>query len=121
MGLALDCDGELFVTDNQGNYKPFNELNHVRPGAHFGFINSLDRTNPLRRARRPPSTSRIRGRAASTASVSSTRRRSCGTSSAAMLFGPLEGHLIGCEYDTRRLIRMTLQRSATPTRERPIR
>ncbi|HYT93117.1 MAG TPA: hypothetical protein VEL76_30645, partial [Gemmataceae bacterium] len=26
------------------------------------------------------------------------------------LFGPLEGHLIGCEYDTRRLIRMTLQR-----------
>ena len=26
------------------------------------------------------------------------------------MFGPLEGHLIGCEYDTRRLIRMTLQR-----------
>ncbi len=43
MGLALDRDGELFVTDNQGNYKPFNELNHVRPGAHFGFINALER------------------------------------------------------------------------------
>lgn len=25
-------------------------------------------------------------------------------------FGPFEGHLIGCEYDTRRLVRMTLQR-----------
>src|SRR5262249_29827342 len=32
MGLALDRRGELFVTDNQGNYNPFNELNHVRPG-----------------------------------------------------------------------------------------
>ena len=35
--------GELFVTDNQGNYNPFNELNHVRPGAHFGFINALEK------------------------------------------------------------------------------
>jgi hypothetical protein len=26
------------------------------------------------------------------------------------LFGPLEGHLIGCEYDTRRLIRFSLQK-----------
>ncbi len=26
------------------------------------------------------------------------------------LFGPFEGHLIGCEYDTRRLIRMSLQK-----------
>jgi hypothetical protein len=25
-------------------------------------------------------------------------------------FGPFEGHLVGCEYDTRRLIRMSLQR-----------
>jgi len=46
MGLALDRHGELFVTDNQGNYKPFNELIHVRPGAHFGFINVIDRGQP---------------------------------------------------------------------------
>src|SRR5205823_1909150 len=46
MGLALDRSGELFVTDNQGNYNPFNELNHIRPGAHFGFINTLDRGKP---------------------------------------------------------------------------
>src|SRR5438132_4575599 len=45
MGLALDEDGELFVTDNQGNYNPFNELNHVKPGAHFGFINALEKQN----------------------------------------------------------------------------
>jgi len=26
------------------------------------------------------------------------------------IFGPLEGHLVGCEYDTRRLIRMSLDK-----------
>ena len=26
------------------------------------------------------------------------------------IYGPLEGHLVGCEYDTRRLIRMSLQK-----------
>jgi len=26
------------------------------------------------------------------------------------LYGPIEGHLVGCEYDTRRLIRMSLQK-----------
>ena len=26
------------------------------------------------------------------------------------LFGPWEGHLVGCEYDTRRLVRMSLER-----------
>jgi mono/diheme cytochrome c family protein len=110
MGLALDRTGELFVTDNQGNYKPFNELNHVRPGAHFGFINFLDRSKSL-----PPRTpSAIDIPHPWTRSVNGIcflytpkeLRAKLGHD----LFGPLEGHLIGCEYDTRRLIRMTLQR-----------
>jgi mono/diheme cytochrome c family protein len=101
MGLALDRGGELFVTDNQGNYKPFNELNHVRPGAHFGFINFLDRGRPA-----PPRTpSAIDIPHPWTRSVNGI----CFLQSPKG-FGPLEGHLIGCEYDTRRLIRMTLQR-----------
>ena len=110
MGLALDRAGELFVTDNQGNYKPFNELNHVRPGAHFGFINFLDRGKPA-----PPRTpSAIDIPHPWTRSVNGIcflytpkeLRNKLGRD----VFGPLEGHLIGCEYDTRRLIRMTLQR-----------
>ena len=110
MGLALDRDGELFVTDNQGNYKPFNELNHVRSGAHFGFINYLDRGKPA-----PPRTpSAIDIPHPWTRSVNGIcflytprlLREKLGQNA----FGPLEGHLIGCEYDTRRLIRMTLQR-----------
>ncbi len=42
MGLALNPVGELFATDNQGNYTPFNELNHLVPGARYGFINRLE-------------------------------------------------------------------------------
>ncbi len=110
MGLALDRAGELFVTDNQGNYKPFNELNHVRPDTHFGFINYLDRGKPA-----PPRTpSAIDIPHPWTRSVNGIcflytpkeLRAKLGRD----VFGPLEGHLLGCEYDTRRLIRMTLQR-----------
>jgi hypothetical protein len=110
MGLALDRAGELFVTDNQGNYKPFNELNHVRPGAHFGFINYLDRGAPV--PFRTPSAIDIPH--PWTRSVNGIcflyTPRELRTKLGRDAFGPLEGHLIGCEYDTRRLIRMTLQR-----------
>ncbi len=41
-GIALSPDEELFVTDNQGNYTPFNELNHIVRGARYGFINRLE-------------------------------------------------------------------------------
>jgi mono/diheme cytochrome c family protein len=110
MGLALDRDGELFVTDNQGNYNPFNELNHVRPGAHFGFINTLERGKPVPPLTPPaidiphPWTRSVNG----ICFLDTPRqlRAQLGHE----VFGPLEGHLIGCEYDTRRLIRMTLQR-----------
>jgi cytochrome c553/cytochrome c5 len=110
MGLALDRDGELFVTDNQGNYKPFNELNHVRPGAHFGFINWLDRGKPAP-PRTPPAIDIPHPWTRSVNGICflytpKPLRARLGRD----VFGPLEGHLIGCEYDTRRLVRMTLQR-----------
>ncbi len=110
MGLALDRAGELFVTDNQGNYKPFNELNHVRPGTHFGFINFLDRGKSP-----PPRTpSAIDIPHPWTRSVNGIcflyTPKELRAKRGHDLFGPLEGHLIGCEYDTRRMIRMTLQR-----------
>jgi sugar phosphate isomerase/epimerase len=113
MGLALNREGDLFATDNQGNYKPFNELNHIRSGAFFGFPNFLDRGQP-----QPPRTpSSIELPHPWTRSVNGI----CFLDTPAALrdrepmnrrnvFGPLEGHLIGCEYNTRRLIRMTLER-----------
>ena len=48
IGIARSKYGELFVSDNQGNYNPYNELNHVRQGSRFGFINQLEK-NTFRR------------------------------------------------------------------------
>jgi hypothetical protein len=124
MGMARNRDGELFVTDNQGNYNPFNELNHVRKGAHFGFINALEKQNgyqppPLT----PPAiniphpwTRSVNGICfLDTPDALAGVKPGSGAEGAVLLpaksiYGPLEGHLIGCEYDTRRLIRMSLQK-----------
>ena len=103
MGIARNRAGELFVTDNQGNYNPFNELNHVMPRRHFGFINELERRQPRpTKVTEPaiwiphPWTRSVNG----ICFLESPR--------GADSFGPFEGHLVGCEYDTRRLIRMSL-------------
>ena len=108
MGIARNRAGQLFVTDNQGNYNPFNELNHVTPGAHFGFINAVEK----RAGFKPPPltppaidiphpwTRSVNGICFLETPVALGDRK---------LFGPFEGHLLGCEYDTRRLVRMTVE------------
>jgi mono/diheme cytochrome c family protein len=127
MGMARNRDGELFVTDNQGNYNPFNELNHVRKGAHFGFINALEKqagfeppplTEPAINIPHPWTRS-VNGicfldtpSRVGSAHQSPAADEKVGTAHppSTSLYGPLEGHLVGCEYDTRRLIRMSLQK-----------
>lgn len=113
MGLAVNRDGDLFVTDNQGNYNPFNELNHVRKGAFFGFVNAIDKKNKDYKA--PPTTEpAINIPHPWSRSVNGIcflytpekLKKETGKDA----FGPLEGQLVGCEYDTRRLIRMSLQK-----------
>lgn len=113
MGLAVNRDGDLFVTDNQGNYNPFNELNHVRKGAFFGFVNAIDKKNKEYKV--PPLTEpAINIPHPWTRSVNGIcflytpekLKKETGKDA----FGPLEGQLVGCEYDTRRLIRMSLQK-----------
>ena len=116
MGLALKSRSELFVTDNQGNYNPFNELNFVRQGAHFGFINALEKNQDFKP---PPLTkpsidiphpwTRSVNGICFLNTPEEMRRRGLMKSNETF-FGPLEGHLVGCEYDTRALIRMTLQK-----------
>lgn len=106
MGLARrSSDGALFVTDNQGNYNPFNELNHVAEGKFFGFINQLEkRTGFTPPPLDPPAINIPHPWTRSVNGVCFLE------SPAGHSFGPFEGHLIGCEYDTRRLVRMTLQK-----------
>ena len=111
MGVARNRDGALFVTDNQGNYNPFNELNHVVKGARFGFINAVERKDGFKPPLTAPAidiphpwTRSVNGICflETPDEVRDELDRD--------LFGPFEGHLIGCEYDTRRLIRMSLQK-----------
>ncbi|HVW36678.1 MAG TPA: hypothetical protein VHB99_05215, partial [Pirellulales bacterium] len=111
MGLALDRAGELFCTDNQGNYTPFNELNHIVAGMRYGFINKLEQKPGFQPPFQPaaieiphPWTRSING--ICFLDTPADVRAKFGHD----LFGVHEGHLIGCEFDTRRLVRMSLER-----------
>jgi mono/diheme cytochrome c family protein len=99
MGLALDRRQNLFATDNQGVQNTFNEINHIRPGKHFGVPSRHEEaTND------PPESPALMVPHPWTRSVNS------------ILFLPddfanpdLAGQGIACEYDTRCLIRFTVQ------------
>lgn len=108
MGLAFNKQGDLFGTDNQGNYNPFNELNHLQAGKRYGFINKLENRpgfNP------PLESPAINLPHPWTRSVNGIcfldTPASAGSESR---FGPFEGHLIGCEYNGLSLIRMSLEK-----------
>ena len=109
-GIARNRSGQLFVTDNQGNYNPFNELNHVVPGVRFGFINKVERRDGFAPPLTPPAidiphpwTRSVNGICFLETPAKLLAEK------AGSRFGPFEGHLVGCEYDTRRLVRMSLQ------------
>jgi hypothetical protein len=40
-GIGQDADGEIFVTDQQGNWMPTTPLFHVRKGAYFSHADSI--------------------------------------------------------------------------------
>ncbi|MEK6234805.1 MAG: hypothetical protein N2C14_08840, partial [Planctomycetales bacterium] len=111
MGLALNRQGELFASDNQGNWNPFNELNHLQAGKRYGFINKVERKDGFAPPLTPPSiniphpwTRSVNG------IVFLDTPDAVEKKLGRPLYGPFEGHLVGCEYDTRRLIRMSLER-----------
>ncbi|MBC7965314.1 MAG: PQQ-dependent sugar dehydrogenase [Fuerstia sp.] len=99
MGLAFDRNQNLFATDNQGVQNVFNEINHVVPGKHYGVPSRHEVTTD-----ESQETPALMVPHPWTRSVNS------------ILFLPenfanpdLAGHGIGCEYDTRCLIRFTIQ------------
>ena len=99
MSLAFDGHGHLFATDNQGVQNTFNEINHILQGTHYGVPSRHQPTEDLK-----PETPALAVPHPWTRSVNS------------ILFLPdnfpvasLRGHGIGCEYDSRFLIRFTVQ------------
>ncbi len=109
-GLARLREGELFASDNQGNYNPFNELNHIVSGARYGFINSLEAKRGLKPPLTPPAIEIPHPWTRSVNGICFLEAPPECRASSAELFGPLAGQLVGCEYDTRRLVRMSLER-----------
>ena len=107
MGLAMDAAGRLFATDNQGNYNPFNEVNHIQDGKRYGFINKLENKpgfNP------PLESPAVNLPHPWTRSVNGICFLNTPTDSKTPnQFGPYEGHLIGCEYNGLSLIRMSIE------------
>lgn len=99
MGLAFDRSQNLFATDNQGVQNTFNEINHVVSGKHYGVPSRHEGTTDMQ-----SETPALMVPHPWTRSVNS------------ILFLPdnfanpdLAGHGLGCEYDTRCLIRFTIQ------------
>lgn len=111
MGLALSREGDLFATDNQGNYNPFNELNHLQFGKRYGFINKLEAKPGFAPAFESPAVNLPHPWTRSVNGLcfleTPKERASEGQATA---FGPFEGDLIGCEYNGLSLIRMSLQK-----------
>lgn len=110
IGIARNQAGRTFVTDNQGNFNPFNELNEVLAGRHYGFINAIDRQKSGERPPlTPPAVKIPHPWTRSVNGIGFLETPPAIAQREGSRFGPFEGHLIGCEYDTRRLVRVSLQ------------
>jgi hypothetical protein len=99
MGLAFDPQNRLFATDNQGVQNTFNEINHIVEGKHYGVPSRHETAKDV---------------AAETPALMVPHPWTRSVNS--ITFFPqdysvpeLAGHGIGCEYDTRCLIRFTVQ------------
>jgi mono/diheme cytochrome c family protein len=100
-GIAITPDDQIFVSDNQGVQNTFNEINHLVAGASYG-VPSLYEENP----KAPVTLPAIQVPHPWTRSVNGLFFLPRANEGAGH---PFAGHGIGCEYDSRFLVRFTLQ------------
>ncbi|MFN0199433.1 MAG: PA14 domain-containing protein [Planctomycetaceae bacterium] len=98
-GLAIDCQDRILISDQQGLQNTFNELNLLIDGAHYGVpsLSELEKNSPGI----PPA---IQIPHPWTRSVNGIQFLPMDSPIAAW-----QGQGIGCEYDTRFLIRFSIQ------------
>lgn len=99
-GLAIDPKGRLFATDNQGVQNTFNELNHIQEGHYYGVPSrheeNRDAEITLPAIQIPhPWVRSVNGLTFIPDDIPA--------------LAPLAGHGLGAEYNSRLLIRFTLQ------------
>ena len=97
IGLAIDSDDRIFVTDNQGVQNTFNEINHLITGRHYG-VPSRHEQDP--NAEQTPAALHL---------PHPWTRSVNGIFFLPKDAGPFAGHGVGCEYDSRFLVRFTIQ------------
>ncbi|MBW3542493.1 MAG: PQQ-dependent sugar dehydrogenase [Planctomycetes bacterium] len=126
MGLAFNAAGDLFATDNQGVQNTFNEINHIVDGAHYGVpgrYESDDGVTHLPPAIQVPHpwTRSVNALFFIPEKVGGLESRVGGDVHPSTLnpqpstarlstLDSLAGHAIGCEYDSRFLVRMTFEK-----------
>ena len=96
-GLAIDSQGRLFATDNQGVQNTFNELNHLRQDVHFGVPKRYE--EDLKVDAQPPAVQ-----------IPHPWTRSINGIAVLPDDFPIQefaGHIIGAEYNGKHLIRFT--------------
>jgi hypothetical protein len=99
-GVAIDPKGRLFATDNQGVQNTFNELNHLQVGKYYG-VPSRHEENPDAPITPPaiqiphPWVRSVNGLTFIPEDIPALK--------------PLAGYGLGAEYNSRLLIRFTLQ------------
>lgn len=108
MGIAMNSQEELFTSDNQGNYTPFNEINHIRPGKRYGFINKLENKDGFSPPFESPAVNIPHPWMRSVNGICFLEDPHRKPTSESM-YGPFEGHLLGCEMNGRCLVRISLQ------------
>jgi len=106
-GLAMTSEDDLFVTDNQGEQNVFNELNHIVQGERYGVPSMEDKAKPATGPTRRPA---IQIPHPWTRSINGIFFLPRDARLAKGEQHPFAGHGIGCEYDTRFLIRFSLQK-----------
>jgi mono/diheme cytochrome c family protein len=99
-GLAVDPRGRLFATDNQGVQNTFNELNHIRDDHYYGVPS---RHEEKRDAEITPPAIQIPHPWVRSVNGLTFIPDDLPT------LAPLAGHGLGAEYNSRLLIRFTLQ------------
>ncbi len=100
-GIAIDGQGRLFVSDQQGVANTFNEINHIVQGRHYGVKSLHEDESDADETRATvqvphPWTRSVNG-------IFFLPQEMSGP------LAPFAGHGVGCEYNGKRLIRFSMQ------------
>jgi glucose/arabinose dehydrogenase len=114
-GLGFDGDGNLFVTDNQGDWRGTSPLYHVKEGGFYGHIASLawkdgETRDTLSIPQSDIDATRQRASVLFPHSIMANSPTEPILDNSGGKFGPFSGQMIVGEYNRPRLIRLMLER-----------